>query len=820
MASPFNVFRRNQKIMLAVLGIMAMFAFVFIPIMMRLAEDKPKGEGLAVTTKYGPITEQQLGSMVRNRQVLNEFFGSLMRQTINVMQQKGQQPQAIQMYAFQTERGLFERGLLGDPSEESVLNSLILARRAEEMGIVISDLELNKFLIRLTQNQLTSDQITQVITSLRATPKQMFNVMRQEMLSAKLQELFSYSLQSGYTPAQRWDYFRRLRRRASAEVAAVPVAQFVTQVPEPTEAELVKFFESRKEAYPEPGSPKFGFHHPKRANLQYFRAEYEKFLDKDAITVEEIAAHYEKFKDTRYLWTQEDFFAPPVTTEAPQDEPAGEQPASTSEAPPETPAGTEPQATTEPPADTPAGDTPSEPTDAPAEPAPQSEGTSEQEAPQTPESPSPMAVRGGLLRALPLALLKTVLLQDPPTATDSPAATEPPVATEPPAATEPPVATTPAEGTAPAESTPPAQTPETPAPTTAGGAPPGSVPATTPAVPVLRLEDLAVDYTLPQDVREGPNPKYDPLWKVEDRIREELANEKATEKMRQALEPLRSEMETYAEARLRWSLDQDRKETSQEPVPLDFAALAAQHPGISSGATGLVSAAELQQIDGIGRAATDNGQSIVESVFANVRTYSTQYVQDQAGNRYIFWVSESTADQIPTFAEAKAEVLKAWKFEQARPLARKAAEALAAKAQSAASLKEGLASDPNIKVELTGSFSWMTEGGVPFQTAQVPPRISQVPNVDQPGNEFMLDVFRLAEGETGVAMNGPESVAYVVRVLQYEPSEVVLRERFLAEQLSTYTNAGRPEQRDVYLAWVDQIKSDAGVSWVRQPLMR
>ena len=35
MASPFSIFRKNQKVMLAVLTLLAMFAFVFLPIVLQ-----------------------------------------------------------------------------------------------------------------------------------------------------------------------------------------------------------------------------------------------------------------------------------------------------------------------------------------------------------------------------------------------------------------------------------------------------------------------------------------------------------------------------------------------------------------------------------------------------------------------------------------------------------------------------------------------------------------------------------------------------------------------------------------------------------------
>ena len=54
MASPFSVFRKNQKLMLAVLTILAMFGFVFLPIVLQnMGGEAAVNPVVVKTSKYG-----------------------------------------------------------------------------------------------------------------------------------------------------------------------------------------------------------------------------------------------------------------------------------------------------------------------------------------------------------------------------------------------------------------------------------------------------------------------------------------------------------------------------------------------------------------------------------------------------------------------------------------------------------------------------------------------------------------------------------------------------------------------------------------------
>ena len=69
MASPFKFFRRHQKVMIAVLGIGAIIAFVFLDprimdTLVHLLGGGAKQQVPVRTTKFGNLTESQLAGLL------------------------------------------------------------------------------------------------------------------------------------------------------------------------------------------------------------------------------------------------------------------------------------------------------------------------------------------------------------------------------------------------------------------------------------------------------------------------------------------------------------------------------------------------------------------------------------------------------------------------------------------------------------------------------------------------------------------------------------------------------------------------------------
>ena len=83
MASPFSIFRRNQKIMLAVICVMAMFAFVFLdPLFKYLGRAGGTENPVVVKVNSHSYRASELGALMQSRQIVRNFLQRLALQWI------------------------------------------------------------------------------------------------------------------------------------------------------------------------------------------------------------------------------------------------------------------------------------------------------------------------------------------------------------------------------------------------------------------------------------------------------------------------------------------------------------------------------------------------------------------------------------------------------------------------------------------------------------------------------------------------------------------------------------------------------------------
>ena len=121
---------------------------------------------------------------------------------------------------------------------------------------------------------------------------------------------------------------------------------------------------------------------------------------------------------------------------------------------------------------------------------------------------------------------------------------------------------------------------------------------------------------------------------------------------------------------------------------------------------------------------------------------------------------------------------------------------------------------PNRAVLKADSISWMTSANVP----NFPPMLSRVPGVRYPGDDFMQAVFQLDAGQTGVAVDNPQTHAYAVMVVSVDSDEKQLRETFIRSGPTTDTFL--LAQRDNQLRmqdWYQSLEKQLGVKWERPP---
>ncbi len=807
MASPFSLFRKNQKILMAVFGVAAMIAFVFLgPLSQYMGGGRPEGGNpVIVETKYGDLKASELQGLEYQRELVNRFIEALVVESAaKQFSQPGMDNRWLQQIAqqqFMMWHNRIMEHASGGPEQQAV-ETMLMAERAKQMGLVVSDQTINDMIRQISSDSLSPAEIQTIIRRLQPqrpiSVTRLFDAFRTELLAMQYYQFFVSSL-ADVPPAQRFEYFSRLNRRVKSELMPLAVADFVSQAPEPTDAEVKEFYEKYKNAYPDPTSPEPGFNKPKRASFQYFKATLDPLAEqlKGEVSEEEIAKFYEENKQRFPAMSLNN----PAATAPAGEEPAAESPVAEKPAE-ETPAAETPAE--EKPADAPAEEKPAEETPA-TEPAPE-EKAPEEKAPEGEPAPSesPQARRasGQVFRLVSLQEEKPA--EEAP-ATESPAEEKP--ADEVPA-TEAPAEVAPAEAT-PAEQKPAAETP-------------------TEDKPVEETPKNPGDEVVPEPAVPEAAPQFEPLEKVKDEIRDILAQQKAAEKLQAQFEELSGQMKRYADEHDIYSVEKQTNAKAIAPQPLDFNKLA-EGKNVEVGELKSVTPLQAMKSD-IGKsfretqsAVPGQGRQIpfVQFAFAeNLPEYRAEMDQDGENNFYLFWKTSEEPAYVPPLDEIRSEVVQAWKLNKARELAKKRGGEYAEQARTQKkSLAELFGSQPNMKVSEPVPFSWLTLGNVPLQQG-AEPRLSEVDGVDQAGPDFMRMVFGLSAGGVGVAFNQPKDIVYVVRAIEFEPSEEQLRDEFARENPMRYLSAAREDQRAIYRNWIEDLKSDADVRWLRQADVR
>jgi hypothetical protein len=771
MASPFSIFRKNQKLMYAVLALMAMISFVFLPIILQnMGGGARQNPVLVKTSKYGSLKASDLQILTQERQ-------RILAVLIDMVQQAGANPSVAQQYVM-----MMMRMGIAPASEESVVDSWLLARHGEQMGMAISNPAINTFLKNLTQDRVPSTVMQAVLKRHGFSDYSFFNAMRDELAATELKKMFQVSLE-GIPPAQRWNYFARVNEMAAVEALPVAVTKFTDGIPEPTEEQLKTFFEENKSRYPRPESPEPGFREPQKIALEYFKAPLDKFTSSEMVTDEEVKQRYEKNKEAYDQVEKKPAEEKPMT-----EQPAAEKPA---EAKPteEKPAAEKPLQE----GDKKAVEEKEKDKESPRDTKEPAETKEPEKAKETPKESKDTSA---LERPSPFML--TALTQDEPAKSEAKATEQPPMAAK---DAEP--AKEPAKEPAAAKEAKPAETtPQTPS------------------------QEKPAETTPPAAKEEKPaEPKTGLTETLKAQIRQEIAGEKIEnifKGLREQMSEYQREWRKYEAERIRQQRkEQETKEDKAGPAPPerpDFEKLAKQF-GLSIGSSELVSEWQARDLE-IGFSLV-NGQSPVwRYAFSTLARFSPEESMSLTGDRYLFWKTQETKERIPEFAEegVRKEALRWWRLVKAREVAIEKAKSLADVASKAQKpLKEQTFADwPDSSVIAAGPFSWMTFGHVPSGSAPSAARLSNVEGVDNAGDEFMKTVFSLEPGQIGVAMNAPQTVAYVIQLSDLTPPHEMLWRQFEKENFNKYASVANADQEKMFKAWLQGIRTAANVEWTAE----
>jgi len=289
--------------MLAVLTLLAMLSFVFLPVVADILQvrGRRKDDIVVTTKKYGDLRQSQISNLLYQR---GRWLGFL--QDLQRLVQERQGRRFLMGYAGRL--FLFSGGRiheLAPASEESVVETWLLSRKAGEMGITITNPAINRFLSELHGNRVDAGQIKNLLKGIGLSQSALFDIIRSELSAMRLREMLRVDL-AGMTPAQRWDYFLRLRRKAEIEAVPIDAEKLIARVPDPSsdeeEKELTALFEQYKDKRADPNSPEPGFREPHRITVQYFKADLKAFLSPREVTDAAIEAYYKDHQDEFRRW--------------------------------------------------------------------------------------------------------------------------------------------------------------------------------------------------------------------------------------------------------------------------------------------------------------------------------------------------------------------------------------------------------------------------------------------------------------------------------------------------------------------------------------
>lgn len=735
-------------------GLVAGAAFVF--------GNKPPTD---VQIDGGGLTNQQLVDRQRELGTANAFLRSVFEQSAGPNQQM---PRNF---------GLgFGEPRTEDQARRFAIDWELLNREADRLGIEVSNDAVNDFMTDMTDGRLRREHIAEARKRIRMPEPEIYRILRDGLAArTALQTLYP---RQELPPEQYFDFYRRLNETRNLKLVSLSVEDFVASVGEPSESELLAFFEEFQSDFPNrspegefvAGRP--GFYQPARMSLAYAEFPFEdvkKLVDQP--TEEEIQAEY----DRRYKRSLEDPFlnAPPLPdAEKAADEKAESDAAASTESDAATDAKMEKDAeakqaeetVSEQPVETIEKSEKSEPsTDSPTE--------TEQPADET----SAIWHRDKLI---PVAFVQEEDTGESNNSESSETSAAPKEKETPAekADPKPDAASESADKTAADKTAAKETAKEEMAEGKEADAKPESAdpPAAPPAPDASEEKKEASD--------EPPT-----LAEVRDEIIEDLVESRAYVRQRELVEKAQSKLTTLR-SNLALSED-DETGLSVNEITEQMKTWVGENGGVYA-VTPLLSPFELNESEDhpIGKAISGRSD-VVANVAARIPAGNTLVPREafdpETRSAFTWWKVGDQAAHVPVSLDepgVREQVLEAWKLQKAYPKAVERADEIAtlvrglepdADVQAALGEKTitGSSDDENLTVKSTGPFTWMSTGTAsqanPFAGSQASVTdLRSLLGLDMPlGGDFLQTAFReLKPGDVGVAPNVDKSVVFVVAV--------------------------------------------------------
>lgn len=276
------------------------------------------GPAPAATTSVGKLSEEELQELMQKRQTANEFMGNVIRTGLMsidqfIAQQQPtflEQPPQMRQFYYQIFQGPYMNyldqkgrafgfapaGNTRAEVREAVVRDWVMAKEADKLGIRVSNATITEYLKKASNQNLTDKEFIRLREETGLSEDELYDLLRYQIkvkqYYALLDPTHSFTNPLGspasnlrvVPPEQLWEYYKRATIQQDMELVSIPVKDFESKVPDPSEGELAAFFEmyknrfprgviTRQEGWTEPPevlSPEPAFGVPRKIKLAYF----------------------------------------------------------------------------------------------------------------------------------------------------------------------------------------------------------------------------------------------------------------------------------------------------------------------------------------------------------------------------------------------------------------------------------------------------------------------------------------------------------------------------------------------------------------------
>ena len=305
--SPLELFRRNQKVAMTALILLAMFSFVVLPTISSAMRQGGPGISDPVLAEVDGVklTASRVGMFTRQHYSTVQFLRRLAMESIK----RGSTPQ-VPGFSLNPQTGDIQGlGINAEPSDEMSIRTLQFAAEAQKQGLELDDTSIELWLEQYTGGTISQRDVFALLrkeTNNRMGQPQLFDMLRKQLLSSLFfrgsdATIANETVASGraqtLSPLDHWRNFLKLNQNASIHAYGVLVSDYISKTDEnPPQSEIEAIYEEGKDRYSSRESSEPGFRRRPTAEFEYLMAELEKFRDIELakLSEEAIRDEYER----------------------------------------------------------------------------------------------------------------------------------------------------------------------------------------------------------------------------------------------------------------------------------------------------------------------------------------------------------------------------------------------------------------------------------------------------------------------------------------------------------------------------------------------